>query len=111
MVRYSISTRTWYMCAFLILCIFGAKEPDKPNKGGAHVKPKGVAQEQKLKVVGAEKKQEHTDIHTYTPRCAELAVAQGQPMHRIAVAFIGASRNVKYVLPSLQRHMFDVLDR
>jgi hypothetical protein len=62
--------------------------------------------------MGAEKKQKHTihtDIHTYTPRCADLAVAQGQP--RIAVAFFGASRDVKYVLPSLQRHLFDVLDR
>jgi hypothetical protein len=52
----------------------------------------------------------HTDIHTNTPRCADLAaVAQGQP--RIAVAFFGASRDAKYVVPSLQRHLFDVLDR
>ena len=41
-----------------------------------------------------------------TPRCSNLNTTE----HRIAIAFYGLSRNLKTTLPSIERHVFEVLD-
>ena len=40
------------------------------------------------------------------PRCANKNISP-----RIAVGFFGISRSLEFVMPTLQRHLFDVLDR
>ena len=39
-------------------------------------------------------------------RCSDLNSTE----HRIAIAFYGLSRNLKSTLPTIERHVFEVLD-